>query len=490
MAKVDDVIPANGYSSTVRKTLTLGKDGTTPATVLNPLPVDAIVTVDSMDITAEMNEATGHDYYVTTTNVGDGTLTISFDSVAGLALADIVTVENKTNSWVYNLKNATVAATSILLVAASQATGYPVPGITDEFEIVYRGTSRLTDKTQMAQITDGTTEVDVIATENSLKTDVSTVVGTATNINGGNRDAGTQTVTLADDDPATVSLALIDDTVKTLGTDTYTEATSKGLLVGVVRNDAGDSLVDTDGEITSLQVNAYGMLNTNFDMIRDVAPDVNAGDVSAGSQRVTLATDDINAAAIKVSTEIMDDWDATEDSAIGTDGAVEMLEAKSAQKTAVADGDAVIPVTSLNGEQVIASYTWATNSNRNEEIDPVDEHYVEEELVDTTDLSADTYYYPSSTGKALGNFNNVSIHGVTTGGVTVTVEAKIDDSTDWVDITPAGYRLDDNTTGNASFVDQTFILDFDELHVRNIRIKSITADATNGVQYHWKLSAL
>jgi len=247
------------------------------------------------------------------------------------------------------------------------------------------------------------------------KVDLIEVAGTATNVNGGIKDAGTQTITLATDDPAVVDLAAIE-------------------------------LINTDIE-TATQ-------------------------------------------AIQVSTEIMDDWDATEDSAIGTDGAVEMLEAKSAQKTAVADGDAVIPVTSLNGEQVIASYTWATNSNRNEEIDPVDEHYVEEELVDTTDLSADTYYYPSSTGKALGNFNNVSIHGVTTGGVTVTVEAKIDDSTDWVDITPAGYRLDDNTTGNASFVDQTFILDFDELHVRNIRIKSITADATNGVQYHWKLSAL
>jgi hypothetical protein len=136
------------------------------------------------------------------------------------------------------------------------------------------------------------------------------------------------------------------------------------------------------------------------------------------------------------------------------------------------------------------TYTSATDSSRDEEIDPLDEHYLEEELVDDTNLDAATVYYPSSTGQAMGNFNNVSIHGVTSGGVTVTIEAKIDDSTDWVDITPAGYRLDDNTTGNASFVDQTFMLDFDDLHVRNIRIKSVTADATNGVQYHWKLTAI
>jgi len=36
------------------------------------------------------------------------------------------------------------------------------------------------------------------------------VAGTATNVNGGNRDAGTQTVTLADDDPAVVDLAAIE----------------------------------------------------------------------------------------------------------------------------------------------------------------------------------------------------------------------------------------------------------------------------------------
>lgn len=117
------------------------------------------------------------------------------------------------------------------------------------------------------------------------------------------------------------------------------------------------------------------------------------------------------------------------------------------------------------------------------------ENYLEAELVDDTDVSAATNYYPSSTGQAMGKYNNVCIHGVTTGGVTFTVEAKIDDSTDWVDITQAGYRMDDNTSGNASLIDQTFMIAFRDLYVREVRIKSVTADATNGVQYHWKLTA-
>ena len=65
-----------------------------------------------------------------------------------------------------------------------------------------------TVKTVPVGISDGTTEVDVIATINSIKSDVSSVAGTATNVNGGNRDAGTQTVTLADDDPLVTSNAI------------------------------------------------------------------------------------------------------------------------------------------------------------------------------------------------------------------------------------------------------------------------------------------
>jgi len=161
MAILTESINTNGYSSTARKVLVLGRDGTSYASITNPVPVDAIVSVDSMSLNAEMKVNTGHDLYLTTTNVGDGTDTISFDSVTGLVLENIQAVENKTQGWVYNTEGSTVSTTSIVLDLTEQKTGYPVPGVADEFEIVYRGVSRLTDKTQMSQITDGTTEVDI-----------------------------------------------------------------------------------------------------------------------------------------------------------------------------------------------------------------------------------------------------------------------------------------------------------------------------------------
>jgi hypothetical protein len=56
------------------------------------------------------------------------------------------------------------------------------------------------------------------------------------------------------------AVQLIDDTVQVLGTDTYTEATSKGITLGAVRRDADTTLVNTTNEFTPLQVDANGRL--------------------------------------------------------------------------------------------------------------------------------------------------------------------------------------------------------------------------------------
>lgn len=60
------------------------------------------------------------------------------------------------------------------------------------------------------------------------------------------------------------ALQLIDDPVVVLGTATYTETTSKGMLIGVVRRDADTTLVDTTNEFTALQVDAAGKLKVEI----------------------------------------------------------------------------------------------------------------------------------------------------------------------------------------------------------------------------------
>lgn len=85
-----------------------------------------------------------------------------------------------------------------------------------------------------------------------------TVTVTATNLDvqSGGADLATSTQAGA----IQTAVELIDDTVATLGTTTYTEAATKGLIVGAVRRDADTTLVDTTNEVTPLQVDANGRL--------------------------------------------------------------------------------------------------------------------------------------------------------------------------------------------------------------------------------------
>jgi hypothetical protein len=60
------------------------------------------------------------------------------------------------------------------------------------------------------------------------------------------------------------AVQLIDDTVQVLGTDTYTEATSKGITLGAVRRDADTTLVGTTNEFGPLQMDANGRLKVEI----------------------------------------------------------------------------------------------------------------------------------------------------------------------------------------------------------------------------------
>ena len=104
-------------------------------------------------------------------------------------------------------------------------------------------------------------------------------------------------------------------------------------------------------------------------------------------------------------------------------------------------------------------------------------------LVDTTDLAADTYYYPSEDGFTMDEFNHIAVEIVMSGGVTVTVEGTIDPTIapTWVDITESVLSLDTGAVSAASFVDKTDILDLSTLNVERVRLVVVTADNTNAV---------
>ncbi len=151
--------------------------------------------------------------------------------------------------------------------------------------------------------------------------------------------------------------------------------------------------------------------------------------------------------------------------------------AKSAQQAAVAAADRVKAVFNLFGEQVMAGYTWATNSLRTEEIDPLDQKYVGETLIDENNIAQTTtaYGYIDMAGVKYLSIQAETSGTTPTDVLTVTLEASTQDdgtspaSCDYQDVTSA-------LTGSASFVDTDFYALIDTvLPVKYLRVKYTTS---------------
>lgn len=144
---------------------------------------------------------------------------------------------------------------------------------------------------------------------------------------------------------------------------THSGVTGSGVLRVVQASDSVASTVVNSGTLTTVStVTAVtGITNSIAAVITDSSGVQYSGsnpvpvDGSGVTQPVSGTITETNSAAIladtasidtstgnsETSLAIMDDWDATHDSAIGSDGAVVMAEAHTANPTAVADGDAV-----------------------------------------------------------------------------------------------------------------------------------------------------
>lgn len=134
------------------------------------------------------------------------------------------------------------------------------------------------------------------------------------------------------------------------------------------------------------------------------------------------------------------------------------------------------------------AYDLSTNSQMSSVLNPDSEKYVQDSLVDTTNLAAATEYYPSAIGMSMDGFKDLSLTGKfidADGTITMTIEATNDeDSTnaDWVQI--YGFDSNGNAMVNTITVTNgtvTYALDFDNLNYSLFRIKLVTSGATNTV---------
>jgi len=199
-------------------------------------------------------------------------------------------------------------------------------------------------------------------------------------------------------------------------------------------------------------------VNGNIDQIVGTAANVNGGNRDAGTLTVTLADDDPGVASLG----IIDDWDATHGSAVVADGPQVMWEAHSAQPAAAADGQAVRPAANVYGQPINAGYTWATNSNRTTETNPLDTRVVNTIPVNVTDYAETAsphteYYYSANTGYRY-NAWQLSLDS-DNGTVTATIECTIEPdcapaACTWFDVTADAFGVASLVSAAAPALDQ------------------------------------
>lgn len=187
------------------------------------------------------------------------------------ASTKIATDEDATNGHVQIVKLAISTDGSATPLTADNTDGLLVNlGSNNDVALATLPDTAAGDLAAINAALGGTLTVDLGANNDvTLATLPDTAAGDLAAINtavSGTLTVGSHAVTNAgtfvvqEDGAALTALQLIDDIVATLGTTTYTETTTKGAVVGAVRNDTLAALADTDNEIAPLQVNASGAL--------------------------------------------------------------------------------------------------------------------------------------------------------------------------------------------------------------------------------------
>ena len=193
-------------------------------------------------------------------------------------------------------------------------------------------------------------------------------------------NAGTFAVQV--DGAALTALQLIDDPVATLGTTTYTETTTKGMIVGAVRRDADTTLVDTTNEIGPLQMDANGRLKV----------EVFSGETLPVSGTVTanLAAGTNNIGDVDVLTVPTDPFGANADAASATGSISAKL------RFIASTGIPITGTVTVGSHAVTNAGTFAT------QVDGA--ALTALQLIDNASIADDAAFTPATTGVTMAGF--------------------------------------------------------------------------------------
>lgn len=128
------------------------------------------------------------------------------------------------------------------------------------------------------------------------------------------------------------------------------------------------------------------------------------------------------------------------------------------------------------------SFDVLTGADKVVPIRDISDSNLVETLISTTNAGAATNYAPSTLGLTMAGYKNISFQIIISGGVTATIEVSNDDTgTNWSDITKSGYDLISNDSGFVNFIDTNCFMCYEGLNCYAVRVKYVTADATNAI---------
>lgn len=366
--------------------------------------------------------------------------------------------------------------------------------------------AKQTDKLQMTQITDGTHEADVIATINSLKSDVSSIGGTAINAANTARTTGTlvlpvqgvgadgtvyPTGSLNTNAPFT---KLTDGSVNLgFGTDTMANSIPVTLATDDTQFGSIGAAADVDGNIHG-QLRYIGEA---VDGLEATVPTPSAEYLSPTDFTVAY-TSNVTITLSSLPISITDSSQIVYIKFIPTGG--------SGAKVLVCGQNGVTithlaGVLTVNGagtpfaagdvyevgiNAVKKAYDSTTDSYKIIDQSPDSSKYIIDSLLDTTNVTAATNYYPSATGMSMDGYRDWSLTGKfidADNTTTLSWEGTNDEDTtnaDWISF--YGYDSKNNTIVSSIVCTNTtvtFALDFDNCNYSSVRVKIVNGDDTN-----------
>jgi hypothetical protein len=456
-----------------------------------PMPVDRM---DSSSLASSYSEGTVQLYYYSA-----GTRTLDAGQAAGVVVDGVFTYQNIYDSL--GVAIATKNNTSLSFTCTALTTEIDV-ATRPELQRVMEGNDTSTPAVKAAAIgallNNGEYVVDYrkgMVWAKKATTAATMTTTTYSIIASSNSVAVTSVI------PGTgaTNLGKAEDAAHTSG--------DVGVMALAVRNDAGTALAGTDGDYIPLGTDASGNLR--------VIAAGGGGSTGGGNSSYSVSQGDFTATVTDSSNNIVLSTDSLGGSAI-----TEANFANAILKVWNADVEEMVTITlddftwtpatkTLDTSNCTGAFTFATadvvsltmigpDKNRDTSADatksveqsPLNTQHISNSLVDTTNVTAATHYYPSSTGATMDGYKDLSCSGKlidADGTLTLSLEAMNDEDTssgDWKEVE----LYNDDSTVRAAVQNITvtngtliFAVSANNLNYRYYRWVVVASGATNTV---------